>query len=75
MARATGKRTPAQRLIEEMSRGRIAVDAAIDSLLEAAQDGLPDATLDHDRRRRLGHPESSSARARRPRRWRRSPSA
>jgi len=57
MARATGKRTPAQRLIEEMSRGRIAVDAAIDSLLEAAQDGLPDATLDHDRRRRLGHPD------------------
>ena len=57
MARAPSKRTPAQRLIEEMSRGRIAVDAAIDALLEAAQDGLPDATLDHDRRRRLGHPE------------------
>jgi len=57
MARRPLKRTPAQRLVEEMSRGRIAVDAAIEALLEAAQDGLPDATLDHDRRRRLGHPE------------------
>ena len=52
------KRAPsAKRLVDAIARGQVAVDAAIESLLEAAQDGLPDATLDHDRRRRLGHPE------------------
>ena len=51
------RKPSAQRLVDEMVKGRIAVDAAIESLLEAAQDGLDDATLDHDRRRRTGHPE------------------
>jgi NCAIR mutase (PurE)-related protein len=50
-------RTPAERLIRSVRDGRTPFDAAIQSLLEAAQDGLADATLDHDRRRRLGHPE------------------
>ena len=50
-------RTPAQRLLAAMRHGRVPVDAAIESLLEAAQDGLADATLDHDRPRRLGHAE------------------
>jgi len=50
-------RTPAQRLIDGMSRGTIALDAAVDALLAAAQDGLADATLDHDRARRCGYPE------------------
>jgi NCAIR mutase (PurE)-related protein len=52
------KRAPsAKRLVDAIAKGHVAVDAAIESLLEAAQDGLVDATLDHDRRRRLGHPE------------------
>jgi NCAIR mutase (PurE)-related protein len=38
-------------------RGRVPVDAAIESLLETPQDGLADATLDHARNRRLGHGE------------------
>lgn len=51
------RKSSAQRLLASVRDGRVAVDAAIESLLEAAQDGLADATLDHDRPRRLGHPE------------------
>jgi len=54
MARA---KTPAERLVAAMEKGGVPLDAAIQSLLEAAQDGLADATLDHDRRRRTGHAE------------------
>ena len=50
-------KTPAERLLAAVQNGRMPFEAAIESLLEAAQDGLADATLDHDRRRRLGHPE------------------
>jgi pyridinium-3,5-biscarboxylic acid mononucleotide synthase len=50
-------KTAAQRLLAAVRHGKVPLEAAIESLLEAAQDGLDDATLDHDRRRRLGHPE------------------
>jgi NCAIR mutase (PurE)-related protein len=45
---------PAERLLAQFESGRIPFDAAIEALLEAAQDGLADATLDHDRARRCG---------------------
>ncbi len=47
----------AERLVRGLARGRLPLDAAVDALLDAARDGLPFATLDHDRRRRTGHPE------------------
>src|SRR4029077_1946300 len=47
----------AERLVRGLAKGRVPFDAAIESLLEAHADGLPFATLDHDRSRRLGHPE------------------
>jgi len=47
----------AERLVRGLAAGRVPFDAAIESLLEAHADGLPFATLDHDRGRRLGHPE------------------
>ena len=50
-------KTAAQRLLAAMRDGKVPLEAAIESLLEAAHDGLTDATLDHDRRRRLGHAE------------------
>jgi len=50
-------KTAAQRLLAAVRHGKVPLEAALESLLEAAQDGLPDATLDHDRRRRLGHAE------------------
>lgn len=48
------KRPLADRLLADLGRGRITLDAAVESLLDAAQDGLDDATLDHDRARRCG---------------------
>ncbi len=51
------RRTPAQRLLSEARRGRIPLDAALESLLESAKDQLDFATLDHDRARRCGFPE------------------
>lgn len=51
------RRTPAEKLLLGVRRGQVPLEAAIESLLEAAQDGMADATLDHDRRRRLGHGE------------------
>ena len=53
MKRAARK-PAAERLLGEFERGRIPFEAAVEALLEAAQDGLADATLDHDRGRRCG---------------------
>ena len=47
-------RSTADRLLRGLGRGSIPLDAAVESLLEAAQDGLGDTTLDHDRARRCG---------------------
>jgi len=44
----------ADRLLADLGNGRITLDAAVEVLLDAAQDGLTDATLDHDRARRCG---------------------
>jgi NCAIR mutase (PurE)-related protein len=57
VARPRKKVPPAERLVRGLARGHVPFDAAIESLLEARADGLPFATLDHDRTRRLGHPE------------------
>jgi len=51
------KAPSAERLVAGLARGRLPLDAAVEQLLEARQDGLPFATLDHDRKRRTGHPE------------------
>ena len=48
------RRTNAERLVRSLERGALPLDAAVDALLTAAQDGLADATLDHDRARRCG---------------------
>jgi NCAIR mutase (PurE)-related protein len=48
------KRPAADRLLADLAGGRVSLDAAVEALLDAAQDGLPDATLDHDRARRCG---------------------
>jgi len=48
------KRPAADRLLADLGNGRVSLDAAVEVLLDAAQDGLPDATLDHDRARRCG---------------------
>jgi hypothetical protein len=51
------RRTPAERLLADARRGRIPLDAALESLLESTRDHLDFATLDHDRARRCGYPE------------------
>jgi NCAIR mutase (PurE)-related protein len=48
------KRPAADRLLTGLGNGRVSLDAAVEVLLDAAQDGLTDATLDHDRARRCG---------------------
>ena len=48
------RRPAADRLVEAFARGKLPLDAAVESLLDAARDGMADATLDHDRARRCG---------------------
>jgi NCAIR mutase (PurE)-related protein len=48
------RRPAAERLVRSLERGAVPLDAAVDALLAAAQDGIPEATLDHDRARRCG---------------------
>ncbi len=48
------RRAAADRLVASLARGRVPLEAAVEALLLAAQDGLVDATLDHDRGRRCG---------------------
>ncbi len=44
----------ADRLVAALAHGDVPLDAAVESLLDAARDGVADATLDHDRARRCG---------------------
>ena len=48
------RRPAAERLVRSLERGTVPLEAAVDALLAAAQDGIPEATLDHDRARRCG---------------------
>ena len=48
------RRPAAERLVRALERGAMPLDAAVDALLAAAQDGITEATLDHDRARRCG---------------------
>ena len=59
-ARAPRRRsapTTAARLLRGLGPEGLPFEAAVEALLDAAADGLPDATLDHDRARRCGAPE------------------
>jgi len=55
--RAPGRRGAADRLLAGLGPGGLPFDDAVQALLDAAADGLPDATLDHDRARRCGAAE------------------
>ena len=49
------RRAAADRLVASLARGRkMPLEDAVEALLVAAQDGMADATLDHDRARRCG---------------------
>jgi NCAIR mutase (PurE)-related protein len=52
------RKTPAERLLWGVRRGRVRLDAALESLLESAREPTSEfAVLDHDRARRCGFPE------------------
>ena len=56
-AARAGRTRTADRLLRGLGPDGMPFEAAVEALLDAAADGLPDAVLDHDRALRCGAPE------------------